>query len=50
MTGEGTLRGAGDDWLRWDGVETLPVGFFDAVGVGVAMLEVLPAAVAEEEV
>ena len=38
MTGDGTLRG-GDDWFRWDGVDTLPLGLFEAdEGVGVAML------------
>lgn len=43
--GEGTLRGAGDERPRCDGVVTWPVGFFEAElgcagleGVGVDMV------------
>jgi hypothetical protein len=36
--GDGTLRGAGEDWFRREGVETLPCGLLVAEeGVGVAM-------------
>lgn len=44
--GDGTLRGAGEDWLRWEGVETPPppAGLFEAEpGVGVAIVRLMSA-------
>lgn len=44
VIGDGTLRG-GEDWFTWEGVETLPPGFLEPGGVGVAMFYTLAVSV-----